>query len=86
MYEFLKDYFTKWELTYLLVAREKHVDGGNHYHAFIITNGKFDIKNPRALDFKEKHPNIQKPINRDNVVGYVKKDQDFRESCDYITK
>ena len=43
----------------LVVSLEYHQDSGVHYHVYARSVKKFDIKNPKYLDFQNIHPNIQ---------------------------
>lgn len=41
-----------------IVGREKHQDGGTHYHAFFMFERKFASRNSRVFDVGGCHPNI----------------------------
>lgn len=41
-----------------IIARENHVDGGTHLHAFVDFNRKFRSRNVRVFDVGGFHPNI----------------------------
>lgn len=41
-----------------LVARERHADGGTHYHAFVEFGRLFSTRSSRRFDLYNYHPNI----------------------------
>jgi len=41
-----------------IIARENHVDGGTHLHAFVDFNRKFRSRNARVFDVGGFHPNV----------------------------
>lgn len=57
-----------------IVGREKHQDGGTHYHAFFMFERKYASRNNRIFDVNGKHPNI--------VRGYGTPEKGW----DYATK
>lgn len=67
---------------YLIVARELHGDGGQHFHAVIDFGKRFRSRDVRVFDRGGYHPNISAiSTQREyaNKVTYTKKDGDFRE-------
>lgn len=57
-----------------IVGREKHQDGGTHYHAFFMFERKYATRNNRIFDVGGHHPNI--------VRGYGTPEKGW----DYATK
>lgn len=41
-----------------IVGKERHADGGTHYHAFFMFDRKFSTRNARVFDIDSYHPNI----------------------------
>lgn len=68
--EFLR---TKAAVKYLLVARELHQDGNQHFHACVefVNTERHDC---RWLDFNGKHPNKQDPRRWAACKAYCKKE------------
>ncbi len=67
---------------YLVVARERHGDGGFHFHAVIDFGKRFRSRDARVFDFDGIHPNIsaiRTTREYDNKVTYTKKDGEFKE-------
>lgn len=71
---------------YLVVSRERHADGGFHFHAVIDFGKRFRSRDERVFDFNGLHPNIV-AIRTDrqykNNVDYTKKDGEFQELGEY---
>lgn len=72
-------------VSYYLLSKELHQDGGVHYHLVIVFKEKVNIVNAKYFDwmFDDVHPNIV-PIKHGNkdmqrCIAYVKKDKDFIE-------
>lgn len=65
-----------------IVARESHLDGGTHYHAFVDYGTPRDWTNPRRWDVLGMHPNV-KPVSRTpfNAYAYVGKDKNIVHDC-----
>ena len=54
----------------LVVCREQHQDGGDHYHAFIDFGGRaFSTRNNRKFDINGHHPNIER-VGRTPWLAY----------------
>jgi len=78
---FLRSELEKRLSTYTMkefvLTREKHEDGGNHIHVFIITKKRTGIENEKYFDieYKDKifHPNIQPARKAGNVLEYILK-------------
>lgn len=68
-----------FDCTYLLVARERHVDGGLHYHCCLSFQRKINIRDSTKFDFRGYHPNIQSSRRITDVIRYCKKEGDFTE-------
>nr|QJB18726.1 MAG: replication-associated protein [Genomoviridae sp.] len=69
-------------IQYLVVSRERHQDGGFHFHGFILFRERFQSRNPRVFDFDGIHPNFESVRGERNVrnkITYTKKDGEFRE-------
>lgn len=67
---------------YVVVSRERHVDGGFHFHAVIVFQRRFQSRNARVFDFDGIHPNIggiRGGTELRNKITYTKKDGDFKE-------
>jgi len=79
--DFLKSELEKKLYTYemkdFVLTREKHEDGGNHIHVFIITRKVTNILNEKYFDIKKNdevfHPNIQPARKAGNVLKYILK-------------
>jgi len=53
-----------------IVARERHLDGGWHIHAFLDFGGRgFSTRNTRAFDLSGLHPNIER-VGRTPEIAY----------------
>ncbi|AGU67647.1 replication associated protein [Faeces associated gemycircularvirus 12] len=75
-------------IEYIVVARERHLDGGFHFHAFILFRERFQSRNQRIFDFDGLHPNIESVRGERNVankITYTKKDGEFKEHGDEPT-
>lgn len=66
-------------VAYLIVAKELHEDGNQHYHAMIQYSKRFDLRDDKYFDYKGHHPNIQKVKSVDATKVYIKKDEDYIE-------
>lgn len=64
----------------VLVAKEQHEDGADHFHVFLRFNCRIDILNERAFDYGDKHPNIQSARSPKSVIQYCTKDGNFRST------
>lgn len=64
----------------VLVAKEQHEDGGDHFHVFIRFNSRIHILNQRAFDYGDYHPNIQAARSPKSVIQYCTKDGNFRST------
>lgn len=53
---------------------EKHESGLPHHHVWIKASKQFRLRDPRVLDIRGKHPNIQKVKCTQAVVRYIAKD------------
>lgn len=67
-----------------VIAKENHQDGNVHFHAFAERTARFQSRDERVFDINEKHPNIQSPRNRKDVINYVTKDNDYITSDGFI--
>lgn len=61
----------------VLVAMERHEDGGIHYHACVGFSRKYDCRDERFFDVLGVHPNIQTTRNLKDWLAYCTKDGDF---------
>lgn len=64
------------------LGRERHNDGGTHFHVFISWSERVSFRNQSLLDFHGSHPNI-KPIPRtpEHAFDYAGKDGDIIYEC-----
>ena len=72
-------------IDYIVVSRERHLDGGYHFHAVIVFRERFQSRNQRFFDFDGVHPNIgsiRGERNLRNKITYTKKDGEFKELGD----
>lgn len=77
--EFLR---TKCKAERWIVAREKHLDGSLHLHAFAFLEKELDTRDVRFFDLKDHHPNIKNgEMKRDwkKAVYYCMKAGDYVE-------
>jgi len=58
------------------VGQEQHDDGGQHFHCFIEFSRKVHERNPRFLDFRGCHPNIQAVKSVPRVLKYITKEDE----------
>lgn len=63
--------------TKIVVAKEDHQDGGQHFHALLYFAREFDSRNVAVFDFMGHHPNIQKAGAPKRTLAYVVKDGDY---------
>jgi Geminivirus Rep catalytic domain/RNA helicase len=67
----------------LCIGKERHKDGGIHYHAAVEVTKKMDITNARHFDFQTFHPNVRSvrrgQKNWLGTVEYCQKDGDYLE-------
>lgn len=68
-----------YPVSYLILAEEKHQDGGQHFHSFVRLESKPDIRDERAFDFEGHHPSIEKAKCAKKAQNYCKKDGDYEE-------
>lgn len=73
----LRGYFQ--DIEYIIVAHELHEDEGDHLHCLIIFENTKNLKNARAFDIDDFHPNIQSIKKPNDCLKYVTKDNDFIE-------
>lgn len=66
-------------IKYIVLSKEQHRDGSDHYHAVIQFQRRFDTTNPRVFDFNGWHPKIESPRSIRASINYVKKDGEFLE-------
>jgi len=79
IYDFLSK---KVEVDKYIVAQEKHKDGNNHIHAYLLLKKKVNIKNARHFDLEEFHPKVEGCRSWKNVVKYVTKDGNYITNYD----
>lgn len=70
----------------LVVAEEKHQDGGIHFHAYIRYAKPINCRNAHLWDYKELHPNIQGCRSPKRVIDYVVKGGLYRSNFDIKLK
>lgn len=68
------------EPSYVITAAELHQDGSTHYHACVCFPTRKRLRDSRVWDIESHHPNIQAARNVGEVLSYVRKGGDFRES------
>lgn len=62
----------------VLVARELHEDGNQHFHALVSFKSKTRISNARYFDFMGHHPEVEKHIkSMNNWIKYITKHNEF---------
>lgn len=66
-------------VAYLVVAHEKHQDGGDHLHAGFVLEKKPNVRQSNFFDYEGFHPNIQALRDKAKWMAYCKKDGDFVE-------
>lgn len=71
LFSFLKEKFLP---AGILLCRESHRDGGHHYHAYLRSHTKFNIRDERAFDHGNEHPNIQPTRNVKQWLDYCRKE------------
>lgn len=71
-----------------IVAKEKHEDGGSHFHVLLVAKKKFDIRKANVLDFKFKdkleHGNYARVRNLERAVEYACKDQAYETDMENV--
>lgn len=72
----------KVELDKYIVAQEKHKDGNNHIHAYLLLKKKINIRDPRYFDIDDFHPKVEGCRSWKNVVKYVTKDGNYITNYD----
>lgn len=70
----------------VLVARERHQNGGHHIHVYLDVGKVISVTNCRFFDYSARHCNIRKVWRTpEKVVSYVRKDgnivYDFEKSA-----
>lgn len=63
---------------YVLLGREYHADGGQHYHGAIQYSKKVNITSSRHWDYELYHPEVEKPRSWNHWLKYCQKDGDFK--------
>jgi hypothetical protein len=68
----------------MVISKEYHLGDEpeidrEHFHAYIWVVKKFDIKNSRFFDIDGRHPFITRPLDRERVITYIKKDGEYLE-------
>lgn len=61
---------------FCLVGHERHLDGGDHFHAFIDFGKRFSFTNERRYDFHNFHPNIARAGHPKECLEYCSKEGD----------
>lgn len=60
-----------------VIGQEHHEDEGLHLHVVLSYPTPVNTRNERFWDIRGFHPNIQKPQNIENCIGYCKKEGNF---------
>lgn len=76
----VSEFLTNIGCTAWVVGAETHGDGGHHVHAYGEWPNKFDTRNERTFDIAGNHPNIQPVRDRNAVIAYCKKENDYIEN------
>jgi len=71
-------------LDYYCIASELHQDGGLHYHCQLVYKQRKDIKNQAYFDIGNYHPSIEAIQHPKSWNTYIKKDNLFVESGEFI--
>lgn len=64
----------KDKLEYLIIGQEHHQDGNFHLHALIVLKNRYHTTNPRFLDVRGYHPNVQPARQVNQCILYVTKE------------
>lgn len=67
----------KIDIKNYIVAQEKHKDGNNHIHCYLLLNKKINIRNERYFDIDDYHPKVEGVRSWKNVIKYVTKDGNY---------
>lgn len=67
-------------ITHMVVAREYHESGATHFHVAISLRREYRSRDPRSLDIRGLHANVQSARSFKRWVAYVKKGGDFIET------
>lgn len=62
----------------LIIAQEKHQDGGNHFHVVFEAEKKLRIRRQDYFDYNGFHPSIESVKSWPKAVNYCKKDGDYQ--------
>lgn len=65
-----------------LIAREKHQDGNDHFHVYLVLADAIKSRNPRLFDLGDNHPNIQTVRSDKFVALYCSKEDDYLTDID----
>lgn len=61
-----------------ITGKEKHGDGGVHFHCYVDFGRRWETENPRFFDVESRHPNILVVYSTpENVWDYATKDNDI---------
>lgn len=72
----------KQKMTGGVIAQELHEDGTPHIHIYLSLSKRYDCQNPHYWDLMEFHGNYQHARNVNDVVKYIKKDENYLEFGD----
>lgn len=78
----LWDFLKRGSPTRLILAEERHQDGGKHFHATVEYLSRRDVLHS-YFDFAGEHPNVQAPSKSKGVNGY---DAWLRDHWNYCKK
>jgi hypothetical protein len=86
--ELLQQLQSKITFADYVIGRELHQDGGAHFHAVLVADKKFDIRNANMLDVefenKKFHGNYAATRHVNASIEYACKDGDYVTSLDNI--
>lgn len=76
----------KVEVSKYIVAEEKHEDGSNHLHAYIVAKRTYNFKNPRCFDLEWQntiyHGDYQCVKDHNRTKTYCRKEGNFIENLE----
>lgn len=73
-------------IKYLVVGREYHKSGDEHYHVALQLDRPIRTRNSRFFDLDGFHPNVQSAKDFNRWVAYVKKEGTYAERGTYGTE
>lgn len=78
----------KVDIATYIVAEEKHEDGSDHLHAYIVTKRKYNFRSARCFDLEQDnviyHGDYQTVKDHNRVKTYCRKEGNFIECLQEI--